>query len=155
MKRTARKTLAIILIITTALIAWLVFFPQKAGNTAEPEVLAEQTDSLLVIVNRVRAENGCERPLVINSQLTKAAQERAEYVADGHWSHDGYIETVKKYYRYQKLGENLARDFRTEEALVQAWLNSPKHRDNLLNCKYIETGIGRSGTVVAQEYGKK
>lgn len=121
--------------------------------TPEPEVLA--ADSLLTVVNRVRAENGCNKPLKANAKLTQAAQERASYIADGHWSHDGYDKTVQKYYKYRYLGENLARDFNSDEAIVNAWLKSEAHRAVLLNCTYVETGIGRSGSYVAQEYGKR
>jgi uncharacterized protein YkwD len=154
-KRNNFKWLIILLVIAIAAAIFLLLIPKKVDTTVQPEVLAVSTDSLLIEVNRVRAENGCKKPLVINENLAKAAQERAEYIAADHWYHDGYIETVKKYYRYQKLGENLARHFKTDVEIINAWLASPKHKDNLLNCKYVETGIGRSGAYVAQEYGKR
>jgi len=145
------------------LLLWSALPVLAYNHTKSPEPVAQATvvyaevnsDSLLDVVNRVRAANGCNEPLIVNDSLQTAAQERAEYVADGHWYHDGYIETVKKYYRYSKLGENLARDFSTDEAIVTAWLNSPKHKENLINCRYKEIGIGRSGTVVTNEYGVK
>lgn len=39
-------------------------------------------------------------------------------------------------YAYQSAGENLGRDFYTEESLVQAWLDSPTHKANLLNANF-------------------
>lgn len=123
--------------------------------TATPQVLAVANDSLTDRVNVVRAANGCETPLTTNSQLNLAAQERAQYVSDGHWTHDGVWETMKKYYRYQIAGENLARQFNSDEAIVNAWLNSPAHREVMLNCRYTEVGVGRYNGYVSQLYGKR
>lgn len=37
--------------------------------------------------------------------------------------------------------ENIARGYRTPTAVVTAWLNSPGHRRNLLNCAYHYSGL--------------
>jgi uncharacterized protein YkwD len=66
------------------------------------------------------------------------------------------------------VGENLAwgsASFSTPASIVQAWLNSPGHKRNLLNRKYREAGLaiavgapvqttGDAGTYV-QEFGKR
>ena len=39
-------------------------------------------------------------------------------------------------------GENLAKDFYDTEGLLKAWMNSPTHRENIINPKYQEIGIG-------------
>lgn len=45
-------------------------------------------------------------------------------------------------YEYIAVGENIALgNFDNDEALVQAWMNSPGHRENILNKKYTEIGI--------------
>ncbi len=44
-------------------------------------------------------------------------------------------------YTFQIVGENLALGiFETDKTLVQAWMNSPTHRANILNPKYTEMG---------------
>ena len=110
-----------------------------------PEVQSSVTDNLIKLANEVRAENGCETPLVYNHQLTQAAQARAEYVAGGHWTHDGNWETIWRYYKYRHVGENLARFFDNDRDIILAWMNSPTHRDVLLNGQYGESGVGRLG----------
>ncbi len=46
-------------------------------------------------------------------------------------------------YKFQIVGENLALGhFDNDKDLVQAWMNSPTHKDNILNAKYTEIGIG-------------
>lgn len=46
-------------------------------------------------------------------------------------------------YEYITIGENLAMgNFKTEDEIVTAWMNSPGHRANILNPKYTEIGVG-------------
>ena len=40
------------------------------------------------------------------------------------------------------MGENIARGQRTPESVVQGWLNSDGHRDNILNSAYTRIGVG-------------
>ncbi|MGC8775865.1 MAG: CAP domain-containing protein [Minisyncoccia bacterium] len=45
-------------------------------------------------------------------------------------------------YEYIAIGENIALgNFRDDKDLVTAWMNSPSHRENILNSKYTEIGI--------------
>lgn len=45
-------------------------------------------------------------------------------------------------YEFISIGENLALgNFENDEKLVEAWMNSPGHRENILNSKYKEIGI--------------
>lgn len=65
-------------------------------------------------------------------------------------------------YGYLTVGENLAfGDFKNGAALVDAWMNSPGHRANIMNTSYTEIGIavvrgvigGQEGWVAVQEFG--
>lgn len=132
-----------------------MFYTQKAEISQTIAVEPVEFDHIIQLANMVRAENGCETPMVVNSDLQKASDERVLWVADGHWSHDGVWETVGKYYDYKLAGENLARDFDTDEAMIEAWLNSPLHRKNLLNCKFTETAVARHNGYVVHLFGKK
>ncbi|MFZ5559597.1 MAG: CAP domain-containing protein [Patescibacteria group bacterium] len=45
-------------------------------------------------------------------------------------------------YEFISIGENLALgNFENDERLVEAWMNSPGHRENILNTKYKEIGV--------------
>lgn len=66
-------------------------------------------------------------------------------------------------YEYIAVGENLALgNFKDDAALVEAWMNSPGHRANILNSKYTEIGVavlkgtfdGKSVWLSVQEFGK-
>ena len=65
-------------------------------------------------------------------------------------------------YEYIMIGENLALgNFENDEALVQAWIDSPGHRANIMNERYTEIGIavsqgifeGRRAWLAVQTFG--
>jgi len=65
-------------------------------------------------------------------------------------------------YEFIAIGENLALgDYKDDEALVQAWMDSPGHRENILNERYQEVGVavekgvfeGRSTWLAVQTFG--
>jgi hypothetical protein len=66
-------------------------------------------------------------------------------------------------YEYIAIGENLALgNFKDDQALVEAWMNSPGHRANILNAKYAEIGVavgkgnyeGKTVWMAVQEFGR-
>ena len=42
----------------------------------------------------------------------------------------------------QTMFQNLARDFADASSAVSAWMNSPSHRENILNPNYTNLGVG-------------
>lgn len=65
-------------------------------------------------------------------------------------------------YAYIIIGENLALgNFQDDKTLVEAWMNSPGHRANIMNDRYVEIGIavgrgeyeGRMVWIAVQEFG--
>jgi len=65
-------------------------------------------------------------------------------------------------YSYDSAGENLAVGFTKNEQVVQAWMNSPTHRANILDPDFTEIAIaeahgtlrGEGVTVVVQMFGE-
>lgn len=110
---------------------------QTSRNTAE----------LLKDTNVQRQKAG-EQPLKINDELVKAAQAKAADMASrDYWSHytpEGvapwsFVSATG--YDYQSMGENLAAGFNDDDAVVNAWMASPHHRENILNKAYSEVGF--------------
>jgi hypothetical protein len=101
---------------------------------------------ILSIVNAVRQENNLS-PLRLQPTLSQAAEAKANaMIATNSWSHNTPTQTPWDFidqtgYTYAIAGENLAKDFTDPKAVVEAWLNSPSHRENLLNGEYTETGV--------------
>lgn len=91
------------------------------------------------------------KPLATNTKLMNAAQLKAEDMAKikyfAHTAPDGTIawDYFKKVdYPYEVAGENLAITNETADAVINGWLNSPTHRENLLSNQYTDFGIGMS-----------
>jgi len=105
-------------------------------------------EEVVRLTNQKRTEAGLA-PLTYNQTLASAAYTKARDMIDrDYWAHvapDG-TQPWKFFsdfgYRYRYAGENLARDFSNASSTVDAWMNSPTHRDNILNPKYKEIGIG-------------
>ncbi|HYC79477.1 MAG TPA: CAP domain-containing protein [Candidatus Binatia bacterium] len=103
---------------------------------------------LMNLVNEERT-NRLLPALIINSKLNTAANIKSQDMIErsyfAHVNPDGdYVWPVieaQGYKPYQSLGENLAMDFSTSEAVVNAWMNSPGHRANILNEKFEDQGM--------------
>ena len=156
------------------LIVMVGLFFGSPNRTINGGVLAYATEmsssGLLSSTNTQRAANG-KAALTINSKLTSAAQTKAnDMAARNYWSHntpDGkapwyFVEQAG--YSYSKAGENLAYGFSTSSQTVNGWMNSPSHRDNMLDSAFTEVGFGyvnsasynNSGeqTIVVAMYGQ-
>lgn len=124
-------------------------------------------ERVVELTNQKRAENGLG-PVTLNSKLSEAAQRKAgDMFAFNYWAHISpsgrspwsFFQEVG--YRYLYAGENLARDFMNSESVIEAWMNSPSHRDNVLNPNYKEIGLsvvngtlnGVETTLVVQLFG--
>lgn len=99
--------------------------------------------------NIQRQSNGVA-PLTINEKLNLAAKAKMDDMFVRHYfAHYGPGETSgagdmaeEQKYDYIAIGENLALgNFKDDQELVRAWMDSPGHRANILNGKFQEIGI--------------
>jgi len=104
-------------------------------------------DVLLTVTNNEREKRQLE-PLVMSDKLSRAAAFKArDMLTHQYWAHiapDG--STPWKWfnqvgYSYSYAGENLAKNFRTPEAIMAAWMASPEHQANILDAHYSEAGF--------------
>ena len=108
------------------------------------------------LVNEERAEAGLD-PLEWDSNLETVANVRASEISHSfsHTRPNG-----RQWYTVNSKiqgGENLAYGFNTAEEVVEAWMNSPTHRDNILYDEFTKVAISiyeDNGTCYwSQEYG--
>ncbi len=145
--------------------------PIKYGMNSMGKVLGYASDinanEVISQINTQRQGQG-EAPLKVNSSLNQAAFAKAENMfAQQYWAHVGPDGTEPWFffkqanYQYSIAGENLARDFGNTTDMVQAWMASPTHKENILNGRYQETGVavvngtllGTETTLVVQLFG--
>lgn len=112
---------------------------------ANADVLQKQ---LLAELNAERTSRGLT-PLKLSGKLDQAAQghacDNAKRRSISHDSSDGgtlKTRLRKAGYKYRAASENTGRGFGTPERAVDWWMNSPKHRTNILYPKMREVGIG-------------
>lgn len=103
-----------------------------------------------------------------NAKLNQSAMAKAQNMfAENYWAH--YAPSGKSpWYWYDQVGyvyaiagENLARDFDTSQGVINGWMNSKSHRDNMLSGSYKDIGIavlngvldGHETTLVVQHFG--
>jgi hypothetical protein len=103
---------------------------------------------LLADTNAQRTANSVNA-LSLNGKLDAAAQASADdMAARNYWSHntpDGnppWIWATNQGYGYQKIGQNLATGFNDEQTTINGWMNSPSHRENLLDPAFTDVGFG-------------
>lgn len=86
-------------------------------------------------------------PLSLNDELSNAASSKADNMfAEDYWAHnspDGktpWVFIKGAGYNYTYAGENLARGFTSAQDVVNAWMASPEHRQNMLSTNYQNVG---------------
>lgn len=125
-------------------------------------------DGVISETNKHREQNG-EAPLRMNEKLNLAAKAklddmfRQQYFE--HESPDGKnpADVIGATgYEYLVVGENLALgNYKDDVILVEAWMNSPGHRANILDGKFNEIGVavgmglyqGKEVWMAVQEFG--
>lgn len=134
--------LLVVLTFTVANVQALVW--QMSGqlvSTVLPALVVEQT-------NAVRTERFAP-PLRRSHLLDEAAARKAEHMAANgyfaHYSPDNvspwhWLDEVG--YVYAFAGENLAVHFSDSAEVVDAWMQSPPQKANILSGQYTEVGVG-------------
>jgi uncharacterized protein YkwD len=108
-------------------------------------------ESLIQVVNETNHQrnlHGCP-PLTLNQQLVTAGQGHSNDMAlNDFFSHTGsdgsspWDRIQATGYKYSLAAENIAAGYSTPQAVVQGWMNSAGHRQNILNCDLEEIGVG-------------
>ena len=132
------------------------------ASNINPSQVIDQT-------NQQRAGLGLGTLTHSDALSAAAAAKAAHMFANQYWAHIAPDGTSPWYffknagYSYSVAGENLARDFGDTGSVITAWMNSPTHRDNIVNGKYREIGVavvdgvlnGVETTLVVQMFGNR
>ncbi|WIM95468.1 CAP domain-containing protein [Actinoplanes oblitus] len=121
----------------------LVATPADAAPVSEATLQAD----IVRLTNVQRAAHGCGA-LQLDARLTTAARGHSAYMAQsGAFSHTGkggsnFVAREKAAGYAKPSAENIAWGYRTGKDVVTAWMKSPGHRANILNCKSKTVGVG-------------
>lgn len=137
-----------------------------ARNSGFSFLAAVIQSEIITLTNEERLHNNAG-VLTENTTLDAAAQAKAnDMAAKGYFAHqspDGrqpwdFISAAG--YRYQYAGENLAVRFVDSKDVVDAWMESPTHRANIVKPAYTQIGVamaqgmykGQEATFVVQYF---
>ena len=103
---------------------------------------------MLAQVNQQRRNAGLSE-LSLSQELTKVATVKAEDMRDqGYFSHTSPtygspFDMMKEFgINYRTAGENIAKGQKSVEAVMNGWMNSTGHRENILNSNFTKLGVG-------------
>lgn len=128
---------------------------RTTGSRQVEHPFARVQQRIIELTNEFREEQG-RRPLEPDDRLMHAAQDLAEYMAlTDRYSHtaDGRQPSERvtdQDYEYCLVAENIGYQFssrgfeaeRLAQRLVDGWIESPEHRENMLNAHMTEIGAG-------------
>lgn len=129
----------------------------------QPQAFTDLAQTMLQRINIIRQQHGLS-PIVLNAQLSQSAQTYADLMLrQNHFSHTSPNgQTFRQrneaagYTNWQWMGENIARGQGTVNQVVNDWMSSPTHRQNILDPRAQEMGLGftaGSDTYWVQEFG--
>jgi uncharacterized protein YkwD len=139
--------------------AWIKEYNDRGGiNSFELEVL--------YLLNRIRITNGLE-PFTLCPVLSMASRLHAQLgtggqVRQGNSHYDMYYGgPASRRELFLGMGyllptaENSSNGYTTAEGAVDGWMNSPPHRDGILNPYMNSIGIGRFGLVTTTKFSSQ
>ena len=114
--------------------------PGGTAPTSAAGDLARFTREVTDLTNAERAKAGCG-PLTVDSRAQKAAQVHSDDMVTRHYfdhpdpeGHHADYRLRAQGYSFSSWGENIAYGQPTPANVMHDWMNSPPHRENILNC---------------------
>lgn len=126
-----------------------LFYPGQIINIPKTDgAVANYEQEVIRLVNEIRVQNGL-KALTYDWELSRVARYKSQDMKDNrYFAHTSPVygtpgEMVRSFgISYRSVGENIARGYRTPQAVVDGWMNSSGHRANILNGKYTKIGVG-------------
>ncbi|BFH14655.1 CAP domain-containing protein [Paenibacillus melissococcoides] len=135
--------------------------PAQPAPSTENGTAADKSDyasQVVDLVNKERAKAGLN-PLQSDEKLTKVAMIKAQDMYNNNYF-DHQSPTLGSPFdlmkaqgvQYRTAGENIAKGQRTPEEVMNAWMNSEGHRQNILNPNYTAIGVAYYNGEWVQEF---
>jgi uncharacterized protein YkwD len=118
-------------------------------ETTPPEAdpITAMEDEVAALTNAERAVAGCDT-LRVDERLRTAARAHSQDMAQHDYLDHTGLDGSSPSDRAGRagypggVGENIAVGYRTPQDVMQGWMDSDGHRDNVLNCDYAAIGVG-------------
>lgn len=130
--------------------------PSRPGEEDAAVQPAAAGQEVLRLVNQERAASGLS-PLELDEGLCKAAQVRAAEIVENfaHTRPDGsrcFTVLSQAGISYRQAGENIAAGYADAASVMRGWMNSPSHRENIMEGAYTHLGVGVAASASGRLY---
>lgn len=125
-----------------------LIYPGDKVTVPNIDTIKNVEQEVIRLTNVERAKYGLSA-LTANWELSRVARYKSADMRDNNYfSHTspvygGPFQMMSDFgIRYSAAGENIAKGYSTAQAVVDAWMNSPGHRANILNANFTHIGVG-------------
>jgi|SRR5690625_5161162 len=121
---------------------------QSKDQSTAKDALNNFEQQVFELTNAERTKAGLA-PLEIDYELNRVAREKSRDMSINYYfDHNSPVygspfDMIRAYgINYRTAGENIAKGQRSPQEVVQAWMNSPGHRANIMNSAFTHIGVG-------------
>jgi uncharacterized YkwD family protein/spore coat assembly protein SafA len=125
-----------------------MIYPMQKINIPNIDQTKGVEEQVLVLVNQERSKAGL-KPLQMDWQLQRVARTKScDMATKGYFSHSSPtygspFDMMKQFgITFKTAGENIASGQRTPSEVMQSWMQSTGHRENILKPEYTHIGVG-------------
>ena len=125
-----------------------VIYPMQKVNIPNIDATKGIETQVQQLVNQERSKAGLQ-PLQMDWELQRTARTKAcDMAQKGYFSHTSPtygspFDMMKQFgISYRTAGENIAQGQRTPQEVMQSWMNSQGHRENILKREFTHIGVG-------------
>ena len=126
----------------------LIYPGQTVYIPAKNQAVLSYEQEVIDLVNAIRRENGLGE-LRSNWELSRVARYKSQDMYDNRYfshtspTYGSPFNMIKNFgISYRTAGENIAKGYKTPQAVVDGWMNSSGHRANILNASFTQIGVG-------------
>ncbi|QAY68617.1 hypothetical protein ET464_19225 [Paenibacillus protaetiae] len=130
----------------------------KKPSTGAAASMSDFQSQVVQLVNQERQKAGLPA-LQADALLTKVATAKAKDMNDNHYfdhnspTYGSPFNMMSSFgVTYSYAGENIASGQQTPAAVMEAWMNSQGHRDNILSKNFTKIGVGYVNGQWVQEF---
>lgn len=126
--------------------------PNHDGNNNtqinKPSNFSAYQNQVLDLVNQERIKRGLNK-LTLDTKLSNVANIKSQDMVNKNYfdhnspTYGSPFDMMKKFgINYKSAGENIAQGQKTPQEVMNAWMNSKGHRENILNPNFTKLGVG-------------
>lgn len=129
------------------------------GGSGSETSTSAYASQVVDLVNQERAKAGLSPLQASNPTLTKMALDKAKDMYHNNYfdhnspTYGSPFDMMKQYgINYSYAGENIAKGQRTPQEVMNAWMNSPGHKKNILSPNFTTIGVAYYNGVWVQAF---